>query len=385
MIAPAPVIRSEDNFIIDDKFAEGMKLHASLWPGAFDCILREGSKNITFGTHAYDQRKHGFKLIVLGETEPLTPDHLRGYDLVFCSADDERNLDIPNLAREAGVKLATTLEYTLQTRLQIVFLDQDRSLLRKFYGWGKLLIIERRRRRFLKAMSGIQANGYPAFEQCKKIDPHTLLFLDNRMKSDFFASEAEMKAREAYLLGNNPLRLVYSGRLDFMKGAQDLIPIATRLRDFNVPFSLDIFGAGILQDEIKEDIRRHNLQDTVHMKGAVDFETELIPYLRQNSDIFLCCHGQSDPSCTYLENMGCGLAVMGYSNQMWSALCKESQAGWATQSGNLEQIATELSRVEKDRPGIVRRSRKAVEFARQHDFLTESKKRIEHLVGIARD
>ena len=43
--------------------------------------------------------------------------------------------------------------------------------------------------------------------------------------------------------------------------------------------------------------------------GVVDFETELVPFTRQNADIFLGCHRQSDPSCTYLEAMGCGVAV----------------------------------------------------------------------------
>ena len=42
------------------------------------------------------------------------------------------------------------------------------------------------------------------------------------------------------------------------------------------------------------------------------FESELVPWMRQEADIFLSCHRQDDPSCAYLEAMGCGLPVLGY-------------------------------------------------------------------------
>ena len=150
--------------------------------------------------------------------------------------------------------------------------------------------------------------------------PNTMLYLDNRMKPDMFATEAEMAARERHLRGGGPLRLINSGRLEPMKGSQDLIPVAVALRARGVAFTLDIYGAGSLEDRIRQEIDARNLGDLVTLHAPVDFETELVPLSRTSADLFLSCHHQSDPSCTYLEAMGCGLALVGYDNQMLAGL-----------------------------------------------------------------
>jgi colanic acid/amylovoran biosynthesis glycosyltransferase len=33
-------------------------------------------------------------------------------------------------------------------------------------------------------------------------------------------------------------------------------------------------------------------------------------------DVFVCCHIQIDPPCTYLESYGAGLPIVGYANRM---------------------------------------------------------------------
>ncbi len=384
MISPAPVLIRDSDFILDGKFVEGMVLHSQLWEGDCDCILREGAESIPFGPTRYDATTQGFGMKVLKPDDPITADHLAGYDLIFCSVDDDRNLNVPALAQSVGAKLATTLEYTLQTRLQILWLDRNRSLLRRIYGTLKLLRNEIGRRKFLAAMDGIQANGYPGYEMCQKFDPETLLFLDNRMARDMFVTTAELEARKGYLLAGEPLRLVYSGRLERMKGVHHLIPVATRLRDLGTPFTLEIFGAGSLKETLRAEIEENGLAEIVSVCDAVDFETELVPHLRASCDIYLCCHLQADPSCSYIENMGCGLAVIGYDNRMWAALCAASKGGWSTALGKPDLLASKLAEVEKDRPEIARRCADATAFSKEHDFHTESTKRMDHLMRIAR-
>ncbi len=99
------------------------------------------------------------------------------------------------MAKSAGAKLATTLKYTFETRLKFNALDPNRGFARRPYGAAKLYAAERKRRKFLKARDGMQANGYPAYESCLDYDPETELFLANLMMPDSFATEAEMAAR----------------------------------------------------------------------------------------------------------------------------------------------------------------------------------------------
>ncbi|MHA6323946.1 glycosyltransferase [Roseivivax sp. CAU 1753] len=383
MIAPAPVIQTGAQVTLDAKFVTGMRLQAALWPGTCDCLLRAGTTEIPFGARAVDPAREPFGLTVVARDETITPAHLDGYDLILCSADDDRNLTLDRIARAAGVPLVATLEYTLETRLQILRLDRNRGALRRLASAVRMRLREVTRRRLLRHAAGLQANGYPAHATCRAYDPHALLYLDNRMTGPLFADAADQSDRRARLLSGAPLRLVYSGRLEPMKGAQDLVPVAARLRDLAVPFRLDIFGTGPLEDTIARAIAAQGLAGQVQLHAPVDFETELVPWLRRNADLYLCCHRQSDPSCTYVENMGCGLAVAGYGNAMWLALAEASQAGWTTPLGDTDALARQIAAIEPDRAGLAACSDRSLQFARAHDFETEFARRMDHLRRIA--
>lgn len=382
MIAPAPAVREGDRITLDGKFASGMRYQAECFPGVFDCILRESHTDIPFHKEVYDPAQHPFGLTVLPRDGVVTEDHLRGYDLIFCSVDDERNLDVPAKARAVGAKLATTLEYTLKTRLAINAVDRDSSALKRAYRALRLIRKEQGRRRFLSQMDGIQANGYPALEVCRRYDPDTLFFLDSRMTSAMLATPEEQAARRDSLLQGAPLRVVYSGRLDPMKGAHHLVPIAARLKAQAVPFHLSIFGTGALETSMAAEIKAEDLGGEVTLGGAIDYESELVPHFRRHADIFLSCHLQDDPSCSFIEAMGCGLAVAGYGNLMWRALCDESHGGWVTPLGKQEAMADLLASLHKDREGVAAASDAALAFARQHDFETMSQRRMAHLADI---
>lgn len=210
-----------------------------------------------------------------------------------------------------------------------------------------------------------------------------LLYLDGRMTPELFATETEMAAREAHLAGGGPLRMVYSGRLETMKGAQDLVPVARRLAEMGVDFTLDVFGSGALEAEVSNGIKTLPDPSRVRMHGAVDFEKQLVSFTRQQADIFLGCHRQSDPSCTYIEAMGCGVAVVSYDNRMWQRLNGEAQAGWGTPLGDVSGMADQIARIARDRGLIVRAARNAWAFSQTHGFLPEFQMRMEHLARIA--
>lgn len=81
-----------------------------------------------------------------------------------------------------------------------------------------------------------------------------MLYLDGRMRAAIMATPQEQAARALHIQSDAPLRLVHSGRLEPMKGAQDLIPVAIALRQAGVSFTLDIFGSGSLGADIAKGI-----------------------------------------------------------------------------------------------------------------------------------
>ena len=78
MIAPAPAIVEGPNILLDTKFATGMALQASLFPGRFDCLLRRFDGAIPFGTTRYDRDTAGFGLRVIEPDASITKSDLAG-------------------------------------------------------------------------------------------------------------------------------------------------------------------------------------------------------------------------------------------------------------------------------------------------------------------
>lgn len=383
MFAPAPVIELPDGeVILDIKFVEGMKLHCQLWPGEVTCVLRRGVDGVPFGAR-YNPARLGFKLIVLDYFAPVPDELIDDASVVFCSIETMQYLDMPKRMQARPGKLVFTLEYSLRTRLQMAMLQLDRPLQRRLRSALWNLRHEWALRRSMARADGMQFNGYPGMNAYGSLNPKSMMYLDNRMRAPMLAKPEEMQARVDHLASGGPLRLIHSGRLDPVKGAQDLIPVAIALRDRGVNFTLDIFGTGKLEGDIAGGIVSNNLSDHVRLHAPVNFEAVLVPFSRQNADIFLSCHRQSDPSCTYLEALGCGLPIVGYRNDMWRALQAECKAGWVAPMGKPQGLVEHIVRLDRSRSEVTENATRALAFARKHSFEAEFSARMQHLRQVA--
>jgi colanic acid/amylovoran biosynthesis glycosyltransferase len=383
MFAPAPVIELPDGeVILDIKFVEGMKLHCQLWPGQVICVLRRGVDTIPFGAR-YNPGRLGFRLIVLDYFDPVPDELIEDAGVVFCSVETMQYLDMPARMQGRPGTLVFTLEYSLRTRLQMAMLQQDQPLQRRLRSAFWNLRHEPALRRSMRQADGMQFNGYPGMRAYGHLNRNSMMYLDNRMRAPMLAKPEEMQARIDHLGSGGPIRLIHSGRLDPVKGAQDLIPIATALRDRKVNFTLDIFGTGKLEPEIAAGIAAHALSDRVRLHAPVNFEAVLVPHSRQNADVFLSCHRQSDPSCTYLEALGCGLPIVGYRNDMWRALQAECNAGWVAPLGQPHGLVEHIVRLDRNRAEITEHATRALAFARKHSFEAEFSARMQHLRRVA--
>lgn len=375
MIVPAPVNRLPDGRLrLDVKFVEGMRLHAKLWTGPLEVLMWDHGQPIPFGAE-YKSEDLGFDLRILDKGAPLTAALLSRFDRIWASADMVETLDLAGPGRPPVVY---AIEYTLGTRLKIVALDRQMNWPRKLWSMIWNLRMEIRRRRAFRLAAGLEANGYPAYEAYRDLNAATLLYLDGRMRSDMMATPAEMASRSRRAALAEPLRIVHSGRLEPMKGAMDLIPVARHLVNAHADFTLDIFGDGSLKPEIAAALPEFD--GKVRLHDPVDFETVLVPWMRANADLFLSCHRQSDPSCTYLESMGCGVPVIGYDNAMWTAMQADCGAGWVVPMGQTGKMAETIAMLAGQRDEVTRAAEQALEFARFHDFETEFTRRTLHQV-----
>ena len=304
------------------------------------------------------------------------------YDVVMLSGDNDIDILPESIIRNANCPIVYAVEYTHGARQKINYLE-TKSIPQAIVRAGRIGWKEYRRRRAFFASAGMQMNGYPAFETYGTLSVSPIIYLDSRATSDIMATREEMDRRRQRLLSARPLRLYHSGRLERMKGSHQLIPLAVALQKAEIPFSLDIYGAGSLRADISSAIASRGLTNLVHLHDPIDYRTQLVPLMRSDADLFVSCHLQSDPSCTYLETLACGVPIVGYNNRMWSRLRTASSGGWDVSAGNISKMASEIGRLHQNRSEIINASASGLAFARDHDFDNQFRKRMDHLARIA--
>jgi glycosyltransferase involved in cell wall biosynthesis len=224
----------------------------------------------------------------------------------------------------------------------------------------------------MRSAHEVQCNGYPMYTEAARYTPRRLLYLDSRMTEALLIPDAVLEQRLSEL-GSRPLRLVYSGRYENMKGALQAVQGVRAALERGADVEMDCYGAGSLAEPMRRVAATSGGRIRIH--DAIAFE-ELVAHTRQ-FDLFICCHIQSDPSCTYLESMGSGLAVLGYANGMWSELAQRSGAGMVLEKNSPSSLADAIIRTAGDLRGLRDWSRNAINFARQHTFERESQLRID--------
>ena len=142
---------------------------------------------------------------------------------------------------------------------------------------------------------------------------------------------------------------------------------------------MSICGDGALKDSIDKEIVKMELGGSITMGGVLDFATELVPVMKENADLFVCCHRQGDPSCTYLETMGCGVPIIGYNNDAFAGIVKYSNAGWITEMDNPKLLASQIAEISRNEPLLKERAFQSLRFAEQHTFEKTFDFRIDHI------
>lgn len=372
--APAPVTRANGGWHLDVKFVSGMQRHVADWGGKIVCILWEGQDAIPFG-RIYQEEDLPFTLTVLPHGAPLPP--LQDIAVAFVSADLPQFHGLCKNLHRQQIPIVAALELDLQNRLALLRLEEGLGPLRKLRRAIWLRANERRLRQTFPYLAGVQFNGFPARDSYAALVRHPHLYLDNRMADAMMVTDAELAAQAARLRQGAPLRLIHSGRLEPLKGVQQLLPLMHRLDALGVPATLDIYGSGSLSAQIAAGAG--DFAGRLRLHGPVDFAEVLVPTTRAHGDIFLATHQQSDPSCSYLEAMGCGLNVAGYDNAMWRGLYAEVGAGAVAPMGDVDALALAIQAYHNDRDALVNDIACAAKFARAHSFEAEFKGRMDHL------
>ncbi|MFR3419609.1 MAG: glycosyltransferase [Eubacterium sp.] len=92
------------------------------------------------------------------------------------------------------------------------------------------------------------------------------------------------KALNVTHIKKQPVEIVYLGRLIELKGIMLLMDVIKNIKT-DIPFHVSLYGKGELENEIKQYIKKYKLENTVAVKGNIDYSQVIGVY--QNADIFV--------------------------------------------------------------------------------------------------
>lgn len=376
-LSALPVVELPNgSVVLTRKFVEGMKRYVERWPGPVVAVM-DPTETVTSNLDNEEFRSSDLPFGI--EALPFRSPELRRY-ITTCGfvhwGPHHQIHDLGEILKRHGIPNVYCTEYSLRTRLQVVRETTSNPVVRwrrTFWEWQQ----ERRMRRNVAQASGFEANGTPTFESYKALNHNHLLFFDTRMTEAMMASSETLRARSERLeFAREPLHLVFSGRLVEMKGALDLVRVAEELSRRKLDFRMSICGAGHLETEMQRRIDASGLSNAVAMRGVLPFEDALVPFVSEQADLFVSCHKQGDPSCTYLETFGCGVPIAGYRNEAFAGLLQRVDAGWGVDIDDVKGLADLIGQLSRNRRPLIEKSRHALEFARQHTFESTFERRV---------
>jgi glycosyltransferase involved in cell wall biosynthesis len=370
-----------DGFLMTAKFVRGVLEYQRLWGGPVQVLVEEAERaDDNLDNVRWAAADLPFAVRFVRYDSPEMGQHLAGSALVLL-AMHHRQLGFAEICRGMNIPAVFITEISLKTRLQIIAAEAPNPLSRarrSFWAWRQ----DGKAANAIRVAAGVQCNGTPTYETYRSISRDPLLYFDTRVTAQMLPTPEAVRARAARPAGQ-PLRLAFSGRLVAIKGVDDLVRCAAALQRRGVNFTLSIFGGGGLEEGMKRDVAAAGLNDRVRFHGVADFERELVPAMRRQVDLFVCCHRQGDPSCTYLETMACGVPIVGYANEAFAGLNRVSGCGWVTPMNRPEALAAKIAELAKAPDELLSHSLKSLDFASGHTVETTFARRVEHLQRVA--
>lgn len=369
--------------VLTRKFLKGVAEYAKWWPGPVSVLVNINQAQSSDLDHV--EVKPGelpFQLEPRPHSEEAFAQRIQSAAVVLAFLSPQE-IQTAHICQRGGIPLVYVSEYSLKTEKQILDAEVANPLLRWRRKWW-VTRVDARRRDALALAAGVQCSGGPTFDIYRHVNPNAMLFFDSRVPLASVIDEAGLAHRAEAVRAGRSLRLVFGGRWVKMKGVHHLPRFAQELIRLQVPFTLDIYGGGVLAERLRRDIAQRGLRHHVRLHGVLDFEREWIPLLKEQADLFICPHPQGDPSSTYPEVMACGVPIVGYDNEAFSRVAELSGAGWLAPIGQSAKLASIVARLDRQREDIAQASMLARAFAGQHAFEVTFKARIDHLIRASR-
>ena len=183
-------------------------------------------------------------------------------------------------------------------------------------------------------------------------------------------------------------RILAVGRLVPKKGHEDLIAACAVLRDQGVDFDCEIVGSGPLQAALSAEIRRHDLEDRLTLRGSMT-HAELIELYRRASLFVLAPRIAEDGDRDGIPNviaeaMAVGVPVVATDVSGIPELVRHERTGLLAPSRDPAALAAAMQRLLDDRSLAARLATAARDLLNREFDLWETTRALQALIATDR-
>jgi len=184
-------------------------------------------------------------------------------------------------------------------------------------------------------------------------------------KSDHISPDDLISKQQQAASG--PLRIVYAGRADPMKGPLDWIEVLVNLARRGIDFRASWLGDGPLLDEMRSAINAEGLADKVELRGFVTDRSIVLKALQQ-AHVMLFCHKTPESPRCLIESLASGTPLVGYNGAFAANLLSGHGGGCLVQVSDVAGLVNILTRLAKDKAELTNlMDRAALDAAPFHD------------------
>jgi glycosyltransferase involved in cell wall biosynthesis len=174
------------------------------------------------------------------------------------------------------------------------------------------------------------------------------------------ANFPSVKERSPY---SGPLRLLFMGRVDALKGVFDFVPLLERLKKLGVPVILNLVGGE--NEALRCRFERKGLAEMVRWTGRVPHEK--CYDIAAESDIFMMTSRKEPFGMVTVEAMSMGCVPMAYDTASGSTeIIEHGKSGLLVPLGDYRAWAVAIQALNADRPRLASLAALAIERARTH-------------------
>lgn len=249
------------------------------------------------------------------------------------------------------------------TRMAALNASRLRRRLKARLIWRLMAALERRAVR--RATLGL-FHGQATFDHYAPFSRNPHLVHDVHVRAaDLIPAEA-LAAKAARASRGGPLRLVYVGRADPMKGPLDWIEALEQAAQAGVDLQASWIGEGEQIEVLRARIAQGPLAAKVTAPGFLRDRTAVLAALR-DADALLFCHRTPESPRVLIEALVSGAPLIGYDGPFQQALIAGTGAGALVPDGRPDLLAQELALMHRHRATLARMIEATASAAKGHD------------------